>query len=134
MKKFDTIYVVDDDETYQFIVKRIVVENCAVNTIRGFLNGRDAIEELQMAVKDSKMIPELILLDLTMPVMDGWQFLEKYILLQPRIGKKITIYITSSSVNPKDVERARDIEQVSDYIVKPITREKFTDMIGRMAA
>jgi CheY-like chemotaxis protein len=133
MKKFETLYIVDDDETYQFIVKRIVSESCIVNEIRGFLNGLEAINELKSIVDQPARVPEVILLDLTMPVMDGWQFLEQYVKLKPRIGKKVYIYIASSSVNPKDVERARSIEFVSDYIVKPITKEKFVEMLRNVA-
>jgi CheY-like chemotaxis protein len=134
MTKINTLYIVDDDETYQFILKRIVSENCSVKEVKGFLNGRQAIDGLSASIGKPDQIPELILLDLTMPVMDGWQFLEHYISLQPRIKKKIEIYIASSSVNPQDVERARAIEQVTDYVVKPITREKFADILRRMAA
>jgi CheY-like chemotaxis protein len=129
MKKFDLLYVVDDDEIYQFIVKRIISESCVANEIKGFLNGKDAIETLKSAIEHPDQIPEIILLDLTMPVMDGWQFLEQYILLKPKIGKRVTIYVVSSSVNPVDVERARHIEHVSDYVVKPITKDKFMDLL-----
>ena len=60
-----------------------------------------------------------------MPIMDGFEFLEKYIMLEPKLGKKITIYVVSSSVSPADVRRINKISEVSDYIIKPITKEKF---------
>jgi CheY-like chemotaxis protein len=130
LKKFETIYVIDDDDTYQFIAKRIIEESCSTREIKGFLNGFDAFQSLKSAIDQPHLIPEIILLDLTMPVMDGWQFLDQYILLAPKLGKKIILYVVSSSVDPIDVEKARSIEQVSDYIVKPITKEKFTDLIN----
>ncbi|OPZ98603.1 MAG: hypothetical protein BWY70_01181 [Bacteroidetes bacterium ADurb.Bin408] len=67
-----------------------------------------------------------------MPVMDGWEFLEEYIMLQPKLEKKITIYIISSSINPRDIERASTINAVTDFIIKPVTREKFTEIIKQL--
>jgi CheY-like chemotaxis protein len=63
-----------------------------------------------------------------MPIMDGWQFLEEYILLQPTLGRKIIIYIVSSSISPEDIIRARKITAVTDYIIKPITKEKLIEV------
>jgi hypothetical protein len=65
-------------------------------------------------------------------VMDGWGFLENYLLMKPAIDKKIYIYIVSSSINPMDVERARSISDVTDYVVKPITKNKFIDMLMKL--
>jgi CheY-like chemotaxis protein len=129
MTKFNGLYIVDDDETYQFIVQRMIAQSGLVNEVSGFLNGRDAIESLKSIAGKIHLIPDIILLDLTMPVMDGWQFIENYLLIKSRIGKKIHVYIVSSSVDPKDVEKAKNIEEVSDYVVKPITRDKFVDLI-----
>jgi CheY-like chemotaxis protein len=133
MRQLETLYIVDDDETYQFILTRIISESSAVKRVQSFLNGRDAIESLTAVLDQPLLIPEIILLDLTMPVMDGWQFLENYLLLKPRIGKKVHIYIASSSVDPNDVERARNIEIVSDYVVKPVTRDRFLGILGNIA-
>ena len=64
-----------------------------------------------------------------MPVMDGWLFLEEYVKLKPEIGKKITIYMISSSVDPVDIERAKKISDISDYIIKPITILRLKEII-----
>ena len=69
---------------------------------------------------EEREIPQVILLDLNMPVMDGWQFLTelgKYDL--PKL-KDITLYIVSSSINPADLERSKAVEMVSDFLVKPV--------------
>lgn len=70
-------------------------------------------------------IPELILLDLNMPIMDGWEFLQEFTKLRPKIARPIELYVVSSSINPTDMERARAIQEVSDYIVKPIQLNDF---------
>jgi CheY-like chemotaxis protein len=77
-------------------------------------------------------LPEIILLDLSMPVMDGWQFLDAFTKLNPKIGKKITIYICSSSISPDDVTRSKTISAVTDYIIKPITKDKLIEMIAKL--
>ena len=64
--------------------------------------------------------PDVIFLDIDMPVMDGFQFMEEFIKIKPRIGKSITIYMVSSSIDPVDIERANNISAISDYIIKPI--------------
>jgi hypothetical protein len=56
--------------------------------------------------------------------MDGWDFLDEYLLLKPRIGKNIVLYIVSSSISPKDILRAKTISAVSDYIIKLVTEEQ----------
>jgi CheY-like chemotaxis protein len=64
-----------------------------------------------------------------MPIMDGWQFLEEYVTLKPNLSKKITVFMISSSVDPTDLERAKKISEVSDYIVKPITPDALKEII-----
>jgi CheY-like chemotaxis protein len=67
-----------------------------------------------------------------MPIMDGWQFLEEYVKINPRIGKKITIYICSSSISPDDVIRAKSISAVTDFIIKPMTKERLVEMLKNL--
>lgn len=130
MKKIETLYVIDDDDTYQFIIQKVVEETRLVDQIRLFSNGKEALTFLESAITKNQILPDVILLDISMPVMDGWEFLENFILLNPTVGKKITIYLVSSSVNPRDVEKARNIAEVTDYVVKPISKEKLIELIS----
>ena len=127
MKNLKKIYIVDDDETYQFITKIIIEETQSVSEIKTFMNGQSALDSLEADMK-AKVCPEIIFLDLTMPVMDGWRFLEKY--TDSNFCPGVKIYIVSSSVNPVDVEKAKSITDVSDYILKPFTKEKFLSLIN----
>ena len=65
-----------------------------------------------------------------MPVMDGWQFLDEYALLKIKNKSKITVYICSSSISPYDITRAKSISDVTDFIIKPITKEKLTEIVS----
>ena len=78
MKKFETFYIVDDDDVYQFIAKKTIEQTGLVELIKTFSNGREAIQFLESFIDSPELLPEIILLDLTMPVMDGWEFLENY--------------------------------------------------------
>ena len=132
MKHIKNLALVDDDELFVFLTKMTIDETNLVDMIKVFRNGLDAINFLKENSNNQEQLPELILLDLSMPVMDGWQFLEEYIKLKPRIGKKITIYIVSSSISPKDLGKAKSISEVSDYIIKPITKEALIEIIKKI--
>ena|SRR6056297_2893942 len=124
MRTIEQLVLIDDDETYRFIAKHTIITLNLVDRFKIFSNGKEAIDYLRSKMDDPSQLPDVILLDLNMPVMDGWEFLERYLILRPRIGKKIYLYIVTSSVDPADLERADRISAVTDYIVKPLTRDK----------
>ncbi|WP_090298219.1 response regulator [Flagellimonas zhangzhouensis] len=129
MKTIDTLYLIDDDDTYQFIVQKTLNSLNLINSIKIFSNGKAAIDFLEATLDDIAKIPDVILLDLTMPIMDGWQFLEHYLRFRPRIGKKVVIYVVSSSIDPRDMQRAKSISEVTDYVVKPLSKSKLISML-----
>jgi len=129
MNHIKNLALVDDDELFVYLTKMTIEETNLVDLIKVFRNGLEAITYLQENSNNPDQLPEVILLDLSMPVMDGWQFLEEYIQLKPTIGKKITIYIVSSSISPTDIAKAKSISEVTDYIIKPVTKEAFIDII-----
>lgn len=129
MEKIETLLLIDDDLIYQFLTKKVIEESKIVDKIKIFSNGMEAIEFLNLVQNTPDKLPEVILLDIAMPIMDGWEFLEEYVLLKPKFHKKITLYVVSSSINPKDLEKAKSFTSVSDFIVKPITKEKLLHII-----
>lgn len=124
--------IVDDDDIFVFLTTKIIEQTNLVDLIKVFGNGLDAINFLKENKNNVDALPDIILLDLSMPIMNGWQFLEKYNKLNPTIGKKITIYICSSSISPDEITRAKTISEVSDYIIKPITKDKLIDLIKKL--
>lgn len=129
MNQVKTLTLIDDDDIFVFLTKKVVEQTKLVDLIKVFGNGLDAINYLKENKYNVEVLPEIILLDLSMPIMNGWQFLEEFTKLNPSIGKKITIYICSSSISHDDITRAKAINEVSDYIIKPITKDKLIDLI-----
>ncbi|MHA7056200.1 response regulator [Aquimarina sp. M1] len=128
MKKFNVACVIDDDPIFVFGVKRVmqVIDFC--NTIMVFRNGQEALDNLSAIISKKESLPDVIILDLNMPILDGWQFLDEFTKIP--CEKKITIYIASSSVDPEDTLRAKSYEMVSNYIVKPISIDVLKDILN----
>lgn len=132
MKLIKTIAIIDDDDIFVYITKKAVEQINIVEQIKVFGNGKDAIDYLKENCCKPDLLPEIILLDLSMPIMDGWQFLDEYTKIKPKIGKKITIYIVTSSISPEDMRKAKNIDAVSDFIIKPITKDKLIEIIKKL--
>lgn len=132
MEKINVTCVIDDDAVYNFTIKRAFDSAQFTKRLLMFPNGQMALDYFTSHIEDETNLPDLVLLDLNMPVLDGWQFLDKFSALKPRIGKKIIIYIISSSIMEEDMTRAKSISEVSDYIIKPITPEKLISILEQI--
>lgn len=132
MKRIKNLVLVDDDDVFVYLTKKIIEQTDLVERIKIFKNGWDAIKFIKENAGNPDLLPDIILLDLNMPIMDGWSFLEEYILLRPKFGKKITIYIVTSSISPHDIDKAKGINAVSDFIIKPVTKEKFIELLYKL--
>jgi CheY-like chemotaxis protein len=129
-----TICLIDDDEVYKFVMKKLIegLERPQVKKILSFSDGEQAMEYITNNVSNHSELPNIILLDINMPIMDGWQFMDEYVRLKPRIGKKIIIYMVSSSKNDEDIEHAKRIAEISDYLVKPVTPDELKMIIDAL--
>jgi len=132
MTALKQLTLVDDDDVFVFLTTRLLDKYKLVDLIKIFDNGYDALVFIKENLGNIEALPDIILLDLSMPIMDGWQFLDEYVKINPKIGKKITIFICSSSISPDDVSRAKSINAVSDFIIKPMTKEKLIEMIKNL--
>lgn len=123
------VCIIDDDDIYQYTMTAALKNLKRIDKITTFLDGAEALDFMIDNLKNEEVLPDVIFLDINMPIMDGFQFMEEYVKIKPNLGKKITIYMVSSSVDPKDIARCRKINYVSDYIVKPIKETKLKAII-----
>ena len=124
MSKFKDVFVVDDDKVYHFIIKKLLTKNNIDVKPSFYLNGLEAIEEIKGKIKLGISLPDLILLDINMPIMDGWQFLDELKKTNVIVDKNTTIYLVSSSDSVSDISKAKEYQdQIKDYFFKPMTAE-----------
>lgn len=116
-----SIWVVDDDPIYQIIMKKIIGKSELFSDVHSFSNGKDAINSLQEIIVKNGNFPDIILLDIEMPVLDGWGFMDEMLILKPQIQAEIKIYISSSSIAIEDKERAKNNPVILGYMSKPIS-------------
>jgi len=129
-----SILLVDDDRIYQFAAKKTIEATGFANNIVIYSNGEEAINYLRHNQHNSNCLPDVIFLDVNMPIMNGWEFLEEYSSLVTGLSKPVIIYVVSSSVDEYDVSKSRQYDTVKGYIVKPVLREKFRQILASIPA
>lgn len=126
------ICVVDDDFVFRTTSKRMLQKLRHSDDVLMFEDGEKAFEFIEKHQNEKDVLPDVIFLDLNMPYMDGWDFLDEYMALKP--AKKITIYVVSSSILDSDRDRAKTYSEVSDYLIKPVEKEQFVQILENLAA
>lgn len=127
MKVKGNILLVDDDETSNLINEIIIKKTELFDSITVKSDARSALNYL--SDKEKENLPDVIFLDINMPGIDGWEFLEKYSELSPNSNNEISIYMLSSSQNPDDIVKAEKHPLVKEFLSKPLSidflKEKF---------
>ncbi|TRO67268.1 response regulator [Christiangramia sabulilitoris] len=136
-QKVELACIIDDDKIYVNLVKKIIEIKKLSENLLIYKNGKEALDyfkDIMENVTDEDKLPDIIFLDLNMPVMDGWEFLNEFIKIKNSLNKKITLYVVSSSIDPRDLERAKSFNLVTDYLIKPIELKKFEKIFEKTAA
>lgn len=132
--KLNCVLLVDDDEGHNYLNRAVVEESAVAAHVRTAWNGRDALDYLdgrgEYGASDNPR-PELILLDINMPVMDGWDFMREYGKFETARKRGIMIVMLTTSVNPDDRERARTIPDIADFRTKPLTPRELEEVVRR---
>ncbi|SHF76474.1 Response regulator receiver domain-containing protein [Salegentibacter echinorum] len=130
MQKINLACLIDDDPVHVFLSKKYLKQTGMIENLMVFQNGKIAFDSLAAIVQEGGELPKVILLDLNMPIWDGWQFLDEFIKIP--IEEEITIFILSSSISNKDIEKAKKYNQVSNYIIKPIKIENLISLLEKI--
>ena len=130
MEKLQNVLLIDDDPMTNYLHKRIIEGFKVSHQIEIANDGDEALQLINNYIQSGNedKIPQLIFVDLDMPLMDGFQFLEAYQSLDFKNKDSVVVSVLTSSFNPKDVNRAKAFS-VDDFIVKPLTKEKMRELM-----
>jgi CheY-like chemotaxis protein len=122
MPQINSVLVIDDDNNFCFLTRLLLEEAGVGKSVITAHNGLEGLKKLQSMAADGEILPELIFLDIKMPVMDGFEFLEQITKSQALPLGNSRIYMSTSSFLPRDKERAGRYP-IAGFITKPLTEE-----------
>ena len=128
MKK--NILLVDDDKIFNFLSEKTIQSLGLANEINFASNGQQALELLELYKSGKMQRPDIIFLDLDMPVMNGYEFLEEFSKIDLPNKNSITIVVLTSSADPKDIIRTKQLG-IKYYYNKPLSRDEIKKMVGQ---
>jgi CheY-like chemotaxis protein len=111
------------------MLKRLAELGELADIITIFNHARGALDYIEEHKKDYNQLPDVILLDIYMPVVNGWDFLNRYRELRPLLEKEISIILVSSSDHPRDLNQAKTYEEVKAYVTKPVSLERLKELL-----
>jgi CheY-like chemotaxis protein len=131
MSIFKKVLLIDDDYINNFMNELLLQDMKVAEEVVTLTNGQDALKYVMNTATDANTCPELILLDINMPVMNGFEFLEELTRLETCAMENMSVVMLSSSYNKKDVDEARKYN-VAAYFNKPLTEDKIQDLMHRL--
>lgn len=120
MATYKSVMLVDDNEIDNIINEKIIEANSFADSILVFQTGQEALDYLKDHQDNEDALPEIVFLDINMPIMDGFQFLEDFENFSDTVLTKCKIIMLSSSISPKDIDRAASSRYVKKYLNKPL--------------
>lgn len=127
MKKFNEVILVEDDMIQVFLTSKFIERTGLVNKVTTFGNGKEAFEAMKDRSENGQPFPDIILLDINMPIWDGWEFYDAFIQLPD--SKKVLMYILTSSVSEFDLNKAKDAGLAEKYLSKPMSYDTLNALL-----
>ena len=130
--RFSTVMLIDDNEIDNFINQKMI-EGCNfADKVYVHTSARSALEFLQNIERNEnfprELIPQVIFLDISMPMMDGFQFLDEFKKLSGNIRDGLKIMLLTSSINPLDQQKSTSIPAIANYMNKPLTKDHLSNL------
>lgn len=129
IKQLNCIMLIDDNKIDNFFHERVIRKNNAAKEIIAIESAQAALDYIKSGTE--KLQPELIFLDINMPGMDGWEFIEHYKQLDESLQKAMIVVMLTTSENPDDIARAKTQHLLSDFKSKPLNKEMLENVITR---
>jgi CheY-like chemotaxis protein len=129
MPKIKCICIVDDDKVHTYILSKLIQKFELSEQILSYPNGGKAMEAFREMSSNNEPFPNVILLDINMPEMDGWEFIDAFKELKKDHLYRSMIYISSSSISLEDKEKAASYPEVLNYLTKPIEPATLINLI-----
>jgi CheY-like chemotaxis protein len=125
--KVRKLFIVDDDEIMVYLSDNLIRQQGFCDHSENFQSGRAALDSIRELLKNGGELPELMLVDINMPVMNGWDFMDELLTLPG--GDKIPVFIFTSSIDPADKDRSFSYRSVRGHIQKPLTVVKLNKIL-----
>ncbi|WP_339839539.1 response regulator [uncultured Maribacter sp.] len=125
--KLNSILLIDDDPATNFVHRFAIKKTKLTENVTVVANGKEALEYLQS--NDSIPKPNIIFLDINMPIMNGWQFLEEYERLNANTQGDIVLIMLTTSLNPDDLHKANTFSTINGYRNKPLTTKMIEEIV-----
>ena len=128
--KISTALLIDYNPADNYIHRLELEESGLVGNIVEMTSGQSALDYLTKKLEDGTYPqPELVFLDINMPGMTGWEFMDKYELLEPEQMAKVVVVMLTTSLNPSDSARAEKMSNLGKFMSKPLTQDAITHII-----
>ena len=129
--KITTVLLIDDSEFDNLFHERVIRKSELVENVIVKTSGDEALEFLKENLRLNRSSPDIIFLDINMPGMNGWEFIEQYQKLEDASKSKVVLVMLTTSDNPKDISKAKEYPAISDYKIKPLSKPILEDVINR---
>ncbi|MBS9461433.1 response regulator [Flagellimonas sp. 389] len=127
-EKLDSILLLDDNPATNYIHKKFIEKVNCTERVLEFQNGYEALKYIR---DHSHRPPDLIFVDINMPIMDAWEFLEEFEKLEEGLRQKSKVFVLTTSLSPRDVEKANQIGFIEDIMMKPLSTDDIEQLMTK---
>jgi CheY-like chemotaxis protein len=125
------IALIDDDAICRMVVKKQIASSEYDTETSEYINGFEAFQQLKLDANDPTKLPDVIFLDIFMPLMNGWEFLDRMEEIIGGLQKVPQIFVLSSTISVEDIERAENNSLVSGFIPKPVKLRQVQRIVNK---